>query len=67
MKVRDLIQELEKYNPELDVAYELHSELCALEALDLEVEEHCVPRPDGWVQRYRSDIPCQNYLVFPGN
>lgn len=67
MKVKELIEELGKYNPELDVVYGLYSELCLLEASDLEVERHCVARPDGWVHRYRDDKPQQDYLIFPGN
>lgn len=67
IKVKELIQALEKFNPDLPVVYQCWSENVLLEADDLEVKSLCVARPDGWVANPRDDKPTIEYLVFPGN
>jgi hypothetical protein len=67
MTVKDLIDLLQSKPQELQVAYYLYSEMCLLEAKSIEVEEYCQPRPDGWIQHKRPDMPTQRYLMFPGN
>lgn len=65
--VGELVAHLLTLDQSLPVAYELHSEQCLLGIDDLKVEALCLPRPDGWVQNKRPDMPSQDYLVFPGN
>lgn len=65
--VAELIKHLETFPQDLPVAYNLYSEQCLLELDDVRVEEHCVARDDGWVQRARPDMPKIPYLLFPGN
>ena len=67
MTVADLIKELKKYPKDLKVAYSLYSEQCILEPDDIEIQEFCHPRPDGWIQNKRPDKPFEKYLLFPGN
>ena len=67
MKVSELIEFLKTQQQDLDIAFKCYSEQALLEFSDIIVEEHCLPRPDGWVQHKRPDKPCQKYLVFPGN
>ena len=65
MTVAELIEFLQKQPQDLLVAYQRYSEQCLLE--EIEVRELCEPRPDGWVQDKRQDMPTRMYLVFPGN
>lgn len=65
MKIRELIELLKTFDPELDVAYAIHSEQCLLEPEDIDVVELCIPRPDGWIQDARPDKPTQTYVRFP--
>lgn len=67
MTVKELIKLLQTYPSDLPVAYSIYSEQCLLEAKDILVAEACEPRPDGWVQRKRGDMPSRPYLMFPGN
>lgn len=67
MTVKELIDLLATYPKDLPVAYRCHSEQVLLEAKDIEIVDLCHPRPDGWVQNYRPDMPTQQYLLFPGN
>lgn len=67
MTVQELIKILKKYPKDLPVAYRQFSEQCLLEETDLQVEEFCEPRTDGWIQNKRPDMPSIKYLVFPGN
>jgi hypothetical protein len=67
MNVGELIEHLKTYPNDLPVCYRLCSEQILLESKDLEVENLCHPRPDGWVENRRPDKPSQQYLVFPGN
>lgn len=67
MTVADLIAYLQTMPQTLPVAYRLHSEQCLLEAADISVVRACTPRPDGWTQDARPDMPTQRYLMFPGN
>jgi hypothetical protein len=66
MTVKELIQVLNTFDPDLSVAYERWSEQCVLNATDLKVVNLCEARPDGWIQNPRPDKPTVPYLVFPG-
>lgn len=67
MTVAELIELLNKQPQDLQVAYKCYSEQLLLESSDISVVRLSEPRPDGWVQDYRKDIPSQEYLLFPGN
>ena len=67
MKLFRLIEILEGYPQNLDVAYQCFSEYCLLEEDDPFVADLGLPRPDGWVASERPDKPTTPYLVFPGN
>lgn len=65
--VADLIEHLRTLPQDLPVAYHIYSEQSLLEFEDIRIKEFCAPRPDGWVQNKRPDMPSMKYLVFPGN
>lgn len=67
MTVKELIKFLKKYPKDMKVAYKIFSEQCILEEDNIEVRELCSPRPDGWIQNHRVDMPTEEYLVLPGN
>lgn len=67
MTVAELIAILEAQPQDLLVAYRKYSEQVLLEAGDIYIAEMCEPRPDGWVQNARPDMPTRGYLIFPGN
>lgn len=67
MTVAELIALLKTYPQDLQVAYDIHSEHCLLEERDIRAYEACEPRPDGWIQRKRFDMPVCTYLMLPGN
>lgn len=67
MTVADLIEFLQKQPQDLLVAYEKYSEQVLLSAEEVQVVERCEPRPDGWIQHKRPDMPSRAYLMFPGN
>lgn len=67
MTVRELIEHLKTFDPELPVAYRCYSEQTLLELDDVHVKSLCEPRADGWLQNARPDKPSTDYLVFPGN
>ena len=67
MNVRELIELLKTFNPELPVAYKCYSEQCLIKHDDIDVKSLCEPRSDGWLQNARPDKPSTEYLVFPGN
>lgn len=67
MTVAELIAFLQTQPQGLQVAYACFSEHCLLGAVDINIAEACVPRPDGWVHSKRPDRPTQTYLMFPGN
>lgn len=67
MTVKELIDLLATYPKDLPVAYCCYSEQVLLEANEIELVDLCHPRPDGWVQNKRPDMPTQQYLLFPGN
>lgn len=67
MKVKELIELLKTFDPELPVARRLYSEQVEMEAEDIEVKELCHPRDDGWIQNKRSDKETTPYLLFAGN
>lgn len=66
MSVGELIQHLLKFDQDLPVAYSCCSEQVLMEAEQISVQEHCEPRPDGWIQNKRPDKPSVPYLLFPG-
>lgn len=67
LTVSELIEHLQTFPGDLPVAYYCFSESRLLEKSDIEVEQACNPRPDGWVARSRPDKPRRPYLMFPGN
>jgi hypothetical protein len=67
MTVKELIKLLQTYPSGLQVLYCCCSEQVVLEAKDIELKSLCSPRPDGWVQNERPDMPTQQYVLFPGN
>ena len=67
MTVAELIEFLRKQPQDLLVASEMYSERRLLDPDDITIEDLCEPRPDGWVQNRRPDMPTRRYLVFPGN
>ena len=67
MTVLELIEFLQEQPQDLQVAYRRYSEQCLMDTEDIEVLTACVPRPDGWIQNKRWDMPTQEYLLFPGN
>lgn len=67
MTVKELIEFLQNYPPEMPIAYTCYSEQTELEAKFISVESLCEARPDGWVANSRPDKPSIEWLVFPGN
>ena len=67
MTVSELIDFLKTQPQDLPVAYQIYSENCLLETKNITIEEHCIPRPDGWVANKRPDKEFRPYLMFPGN
>ena len=67
MTVAELIELLKAYPQDLPVAYSKYSEQCLLDPKDIGIGSACLPRPDGWVQSRRPDMPTCDYLMFPGN
>jgi hypothetical protein len=65
--VKDLIAHLHSFPADLPIAFNLYSELCLLKLKEIDIQEHCIPRTDGWIARKRPDKPFCQYLVFPGN
>ena len=66
MTVAELITYLQTQPQDMQVAYASCSEHCLLEASYISVGEACEPRPDGWIQNKRPDMPTQQYLMLPG-
>ena len=66
MTVAELIAFLQTQPQDIQVAYCLHSEQCLMQLEDIGVLDACAPRPDGWIQDKRPDMPTQRYLLFPG-
>lgn len=67
MKVKQLIELLQTYDQDLEVAYCKFSEQALLEPSDIVLLEACEPRPDGWIQDKRPDKQTRTYVLFPGN
>lgn len=69
MTVRELISQLKTLDPNLQVAYALHSEYKLLESDELEIKALHPARPDGWIHDFwhRTDPARVEYLLFPGN
>ena len=67
MTVKDLIKFLQKQPQDIQVAYGLYSEQCLLDVEDIDIENLCPARDDGWIQNKRSDKRTVKYLLFPGN
>lgn len=65
MIVKELIELLHTFDPDLPVAYSIYSEHCLLDEDDVGILNLCRPRPDGWVANARPDKVTQPYLVFP--
>lgn len=67
MKVSEFIEYLKTQPQDIEVVYQICSENAILEIEDIEVDELCEPRSDGWVPNKRPDKPYRTYLVLPGN
>jgi hypothetical protein len=67
MTVGELIEFLKTVPPEWLVAHQIYSEQELLVKDDILKMKACAPRPDGWIQSFRTDKPEQMYLLFPGN
>ena len=67
LTVAELIAFLQTQEQNLPVIYKRYSEQLELTTKEIEIDELCFPRPDGWIQDKRPDKPTQKYLVFPGN
>ncbi len=67
MTVAQLIAFLQTMPQDIQVAYMCCSEQELLEADMIRLHNGCAPRPDGWVQNERPDMPAQQYVLFPGN
>lgn len=67
MTVAELIKFLKTQPKDLQVVYRCWSEQTLLNADEICVAELCEPRPDGWVQNKRPDMPSKQYLILPGN
>lgn len=67
MTVAELVAYLQTHPQTLQVAYCCYSEMCLLESSEISILEACEPRPDGWIQYKRPDMPTQTYLLLPGN
>ncbi len=63
MNVKELIEYLKTQPQDMVVVYPCCSEYCVLEE-DIDIRELTTPRPDGWVQNKRDDMPSQKYLVI---
>lgn len=67
MTVKELIEFLQTQPQDIQVAYMRCSEQCLMRVNEIGISDLCYPRPDGWIQDKRPDMPTQQYLVFPGN
>lgn len=67
MTVKELIEFLQTQPQDLQVAYRCFSEQLLLDGEDILILTASEPRPDGWIQNLREDMPSQTYLMFPGN
>ena len=67
MNVAELIRFLQTQPQDLLVAYSLYGAKCLLGVEQFGSFEACAPRPDGWIQDKRPDMPAKTYLLFPGN
>lgn len=67
MTVRELIEALRKFDPDLPVCFERFSEHCLMGSDQLVTKQLQPARPDGWVHDARPDKPSTTYIVFPGN
>lgn len=64
MTVKDLINLLHTFPPELTVIRSKWSEAVLLEPSDVGLAKACWPRPDGWVENARPDKAKQEYLLL---
>lgn len=65
MNVKELIEYLQTQPQDIQVAIEKFSDQLLLESKDICLFNACAPRPDGWIQSERPDMPTQTYLLFP--
>jgi hypothetical protein len=65
MNVSDLISFLQKQPQDMRVAYRIYSEQCLLDIDDIEIDELCKAREDGWIADKRPDKETEVYLVLP--
>lgn len=67
MTVAQFIEYLRTQPQDLIVAHVRWSEYELLQLDQILHVTACRPRPDGWVQFNRPDMPQQRYLMLPGN
>ena len=67
MNVKELIEFLKTQPQDLPVCFRLCSEQCMISESDINIENLCEARDDGWVENKRPDKKLIDYLVFPGN
>ena len=67
MTVADLIQFLQTHPKDMPILFRQYSDYTILQEDQICIEEHGLPRSDGYVPSQRPDKPSQKYLVFPGN
>lgn len=67
ISVADLIAYLQTQPQDLLVAYKCCSEQITLAVAEISIVDLCEPRPDGWIQNARPDMPTRRYLLLPGN
>jgi hypothetical protein len=67
MTVVELIEFLKTHPQDMPILFRQYSDYTELRADQIGVEEHQVPRGDGYVGSKRPDRPSQKFLVFPGN
>ena len=65
MTVSELIEFLKTQPQDLTVAIDKYSDYELLTQDDIIVDDHCEPRPDGWIESgKRKGKPFRTYLVF---
>lgn len=67
MNIKELIEHLQTFPQDMEVAYEKYSEQCILTKEDVGIALRCHAREDGWIENFRKDKPSKEYLLFPGN
>lgn len=64
MTVKQLIELLQTFPPDMTVITPCHSEYVVLDAHQVYTGQACLPRHDGWVQRKRPDMEPRDYVII---